>query len=453
VEKKTVNQEFNVEVLELVFTPDEVKRAENEAVKYVNANYSIRGFRKGKAPKGIVMSYLGENFDEIVFDELGKAVEEELKKEEQLFIPAIVVERKRNEDDSVTFVVELHREPEAVIKDYKGMEFSIPKREDVLVNYVENKLEELRNENAIIEPKDGPAEIGDVVEIEYTIVKDGKVIANKKTQEIHIVEEDDRPIVKNIIGKKKGDVVEFERTFEDSDNVYNYTVEVKEVFKRILMEIDDEFAKSVASEVETLEELKKKIEEEGIEAFDNWKKDFLRQQAFDKIVDLVDVKISDKTIDYFVLKSIENLIKEKKYDNYLKQAGSEENLRDQIKESIINELKRDRFIAEIAKENNIEVTEEEVLKNAEELAPYWGISVERATEIIKSREDLREDIAANLRKNKVLDLVIASATFKEIDAGESKEEESKEVAEPSEATESSNEPEKNTEEKEETTEE
>jgi len=453
VEKKTVNQEFNVEVLELVFTPDEVKRAENEAVKYVNANYSIRGFRKGKAPKGIVMSYLGENFDEIVFDELGKAVEEELKKEEQLFIPAIVVERKRNEDDSVTFVVELHREPEAVIKDYKGMEFSIPKREDVLVNYVENKLEELRNENAIIEPKDGPAEIGDVVEIEYTIVKDGKVIANKKTQEIHIVEEDDRPIVKNIIGKKKGDVVEFERTFEDSDNVYNYTVEVKEVFKRILMEIDDEFAKSVASEVETLEELKKKIEEEGIEAFDNWKKDFLRQQAFDKIVDLVDVKISDKTIDYFVLKSIENLIKEKKYDNYLKQAGSEENLRDQIKESIINELKRDRFIAEIAKENNIEVTEEEVLKNAEELAPYWGISVERATEIIKSREDLREDIAANLRKNKVLDLVIASATFKEIDAGESKEEESKEVAEPSEATESSNEPEENTEEKEETTEE
>ena len=453
MEKKTVNQEFNVEVLELVFTPDEVKRAENEAVKYVNANYSIRGFRKGKAPKGIVMSYLGENFDEIVFDELGKAVEEELKKEEQLFIPAIVVERKRNEDDSVTFVVELHREPEAVIKDYKGMEFSIPKREDVLVNYVENKLEELRNENAIIEPKDGPAEIGDVVEIEYTIVKDGKVIANKKTQEIHIVEEDDRPIVKNIIGKKKGDVVEFERTFEDSDNVYNYTVEVKEVFKRILMEIDDEFAKSVASEVETLEELKKKIEEEGIEAFDNWKKDFLRQQAFDKIVDLVDVKISDKTIDYFVLKSIENLIKEKKYDNYLKQAGSEENLRDQIKESIINELKRDRFIAEIAKENNIEVTEEEVLKNAEELAPYWGISVERATEIIKSREDLREDIAANLRKNKVLDLVIASATFKEIDAGESKEEESKEVAEPSEATESSNEPEKNTEEKEETTEE
>ncbi|MBO8166430.1 MAG: trigger factor [Kosmotoga sp.] len=453
MEKKTVNQEFNVEVLELVFTPDEVKRAENEAVKYVNANYSIRGFRKGKAPKGIVMSYLGENFDEIVFDELGKAVEEELKKEEQLFIPAIVVERKRNEDDSVTFVVELHREPEAVIKDYKGMEFSIPKREDVLVNYVENKLEELRNENAIIEPKDGPAEIGDVVEIEYTIVKDGKVIANKKTQEIHIVEEDDRPIVKNIIGKKKGDVVEFERTFEDSDNVYNYTVEVKEVFKRILMEIDDEFAKSVASEVETLEELKKKIEEEGIEAFDNWKKDFLRQQAFDKIVDLVDVKISDKTIDYFVLKSIENLIKEKKYDNYLKQAGSEENLRDQIKESIINELKRDRFIAEIAKENNIEVTEEEVLKNAEELAPYWGISVERATEIIKSREDLREDIAANLRKNKVLDLVIASATFKEIDAGESKEEENKEVAEPSEATESSNEPEENTEEKEETTEE
>ncbi|OAA30901.1 trigger factor [Kosmotoga arenicorallina S304] len=421
MEKKTVNQELNVEVLELVFTPDEVESAESEAVKYVNANYSIRGFRKGKAPKSIIISYLGDSFDEIVFDELGKAVEEELKKEE-LFIPAIIVERKRTEDGGVTFVIELHREPEAEIKDYKGLELSIPKREEVLVNYVDNKLEELRNENAIIEPKEGPAEIGDVAEIEYTIVKNGKVIADKKTQEVHILEEDDRPIVTNIIGKKKGDVVEFERTFENSDNVYNYTVEVKEVFKRTLMEINDEFARSVAGEVETLEELKKKIEKEGIEAFDNWKKDFLRQQAFDKIIDFIDVKVSDKTIDYFVLKSIENLIKEKKYDSYLKQAGSEENLKNQIKESIINELKRERFIAEIAKENGIEVSEEEVLKNAEELAPYWGISVERAREIIKSREDLREDIAANLRKNKVMDLIIESATIKEIDAGESAEE-------------------------------
>ncbi|AKI97852.1 trigger factor [Kosmotoga pacifica] len=425
MEKKNISQELNVEVFEFVFTPEEVGRAEDEAVRHVNANYSIRGFRKGKAPKGIIMSYLGENFDEIVFDELGKKVEEELK-DEELFIPAIIAERKRNDDGSITFVVELHRKPKAEVKDYKGVEFSIPKKEEVLVNYVDNKLEELRNENAIIEPKEGPAEIGDVVEIEYTIVKDGKVIADKKTQEIHIVEGDDRPIVTNIIGKKKGDIVEFERTFENSDNVYNYTVGIKEVYKRILMELDDEFAKSVTSEVETLEELKKKIEKEGMEAFDNWKRDFLRQQAFDKIADFVDVKISDKTIDYFVVKSIENLIKEKTYQTYLKQAGSEENLRNQIRESILNELKRERFIEEIARTNEIEVTEEEILKNAEELAPYWGISVERAVEIVKSREDLREDIVSNLKKNKVLDLVIEVATIKEIETEEEKKEETSE---------------------------
>jgi trigger factor len=51
---------------------------------------------------------------------------------------------------------------------------------------VNNRLEELRNEHAIVEPKEGPVENGDIIKIEYTIEKDGKKIADKKVQELNI---------------------------------------------------------------------------------------------------------------------------------------------------------------------------------------------------------------------------------------------------------------------------
>jgi len=430
VEKNVVKAEKNVEIVEFTFGPDEIAEAENEIVRYVNKNYTIPGFRKGKAPKRIIETFFGENFRDMVLEELSRKIEDTLK-DEELFIPAVIADRKI-EGDVAVFVVELHREPKVELKDYTGLELSVPKQEEVLANYVDNKLEELRNEAAIVEPKDGPAEIGDVINIEYTIEKDGKIIADHKTQEILIVEDDDRPIVTNVIGKKKGDIVEFDRTFENSNNKYHYKIEIKEVLKRTLMELNDEFAKSVASEVNTLEELKKKLEEEGLEAFESWKKDFLRQQVQDKLAELVELEISEKTLDYFVNRAIENAKKENTYDSYLKQAGTEEKLYEEFKTGILNELKKNTAIEKIAEKEQIEVTDEEVMKTAEELSTYWGISPERAKEIVKTREDIRNDIVENIRRTKVQDLIVEKATIKEISVDEpveeQKEEEEKEEA-------------------------
>lgn len=420
MEKKFIGKEQNVETFEYVFDPEEVKTAEGKVVKYVNQNYMIPGFRRGKVPASVVRSYLGDSYDGMVLETLSEDVEGALK-EEELLIPAIIADEKR-EDDVATVKVELHREPEVKLNDYTGIEFVVPEQKEVMSNYVENRIQELRDENAVLEPKDSASEIGDMVNLEYTIKKGDKVIADKKTQEALLTEDDDRPIVTNAIGKKKGEVVEFDRSFESSGNDYYYIVEIKEVLSRSLMEIDDEFAKTVDPEVNTLDELKTKIETEGAEAFENWKRDFMRQQANEKLSDLIEMDLSEKSLEYFVHRAINNAMKDKSYEGYLKQAGSEEKLHEEFEAGILKEIKKTRAIDIICNEKNIEVAEEDIIKRAEELAPSWGISADRAKEIMNSREDVKEDIVRDIKTNKVMDVLIDNGSIKSMEA-EKKEEE------------------------------
>jgi trigger factor len=413
VEKNFLKKEKNIEKFIFYFTPEEVEKAEGEVVKYVNQHYSIPGFRKGKVPVSIVRNFLDESFDEMVLENLSDTIEKEIK-EEKLYIPASIVSQKR-EGDVASIEVELHREPELKIKDFGELELMIPIRDEVVANYVSNRLEELRNEHAIIEPKDGPVEIGDMAKIEYSIIKDGKKIADKKVQEVQITAEDDRPMVKNLIGHSRGDTIQFNRTFEGSDNEYFYSIELNEVFKKSLPEIDDEFARTVDPDLSTLDELKKKIEEEGVKSFAGWKKDFLRQQAMDKIDDLVEIEIAESTIGFFVQRAIENSKKDKSYDGYLKQAESLEKLVEEFRTGIINEVKKNRFIEEMARIEGLKVEEDELVSYSEEMSSYWGMSADRAREMIKSREDIREDLTSTILRNKVLDIVVERAKVVEIE--------------------------------------
>lgn len=413
MEKSFVKKEENVETFLFAFDSEEIRKAENDVARYVNQQYTIPGFRKGKVPLSIVRNFLAESFEEMVLEVLSDKIEEELK-DEKILVPAVISEQKM-EGEGAVIEVKLHRDPEVKIRDYENLDLKVPKQDEVVLNYVNNRLEELRNEHAIVEPKDGPVENGDLVKIEYTIIKDGKKIAENKVQELSVVPEDDRPIVKNIIGKTKDDVVEFTRTFEDSDNEYFYSVKVLDVLRKSPLDLDDEFAKTVNAEANTLEELKEIVRREGMESFLNWKKDFLRQQAMDKINDLVEIGISDATLDYLVQRTIENSKKEKSYEKYLKQAGSEEKLIEELRSGVFDEIKKARFIDEIASREGFRAEEEEIQAYAEEMAPYWGISAERAKEMVNTRQDVKEDIVSTIIRNKVLDNVIEKASISDME--------------------------------------
>ncbi|MGC9322317.1 MAG: trigger factor, partial [Kosmotogaceae bacterium] len=108
--------------------------------------------------------------------------------------------------------------------------------------------------------------------------------------------------------------------------------------------------------------------------------------------------------------------------NYLKQAGSEEKLLEDFRSGVFDEIKRSRFIDEIASKEGFKAEQEEIEAYAEEMAPYWGISADRAREMVNSREDIKEDIVSTIIRNKVLDAVIERAAISEMEPSLEKEE-------------------------------
>ncbi len=207
----------------------------------------------------------------------------------------------------------------------------------ILESYVERRLKELQEFHAIIEPKEGAAEHGDMVRVKMTVTTDGKTIMNEKVNEYVLYKEDDRPIVTEVIGKKAGDTVEFDRDF-GKEKVYHYKIEIEQVNKRTLLDISDELAKAVSSEYETLQQLKNALEKEGSELYEKDMKEFLQNQAIDILSNESELLISERTLTELVERAFEKIKQDKEeYEKLLKDHDDDpEKLKEALRKLLLN---------------------------------------------------------------------------------------------------------------------
>ncbi|ABQ46265.1 MULTISPECIES: trigger factor [Thermotoga] len=423
MEVKELERDKNRVVLEYVFGAEEIAQAEDKAVRYLNQRVEIPGFRKGRIPKNVLKMKLGEEFQEYTLDFLMDLIPDTLK-DRKLILSPIVTERELK-DVTARVVVEVHEEPEVRIGDISKIEVEKVDEEKVLEKYVERRIEDLRESHALLEPKEGPAEAGDLVRVNMEVYNEEEKKLTSREYEYVISEDEDRPFVKDLVGKKKGDVVEIEREYEGKK--YTYKLEVEEVYKRTLPEIGDELAKSVNNEFETLEQLKESLKKEGKEIYDVEMKESMREQLLEKLPEIVEIEISDRTLEILVNEAINRLKREGRYEQIVSSYESEEKFREELKERILDDIKRDRVIEVLAQEKGISVNDEELEKEAEELAPFWGISPDRAKSLVKARQDLREELRWAILKRKVLDLLLQEVKVKVVEPkGEGDDSEGKE---------------------------
>lgn len=411
---KELERDKNLKVIEYTFDEEEIKRIEDEVARYLNQRTEIPGFRKGRVPKHILKVRLGDVFNEYILDFLTDKVSESVEREHLIALP--VVRERRLSEGSARIVVELHEEPAVKLGDLSKIEVQKVNEDKVLERYVEKRLEDLRERHALLEPKEGPAEMGDLVRVKVDISnEEGKVLTSREYEYV-LKEGEDRPFVKDLLGKRKGDAVEVEREFEGKK--YKYIMEVKEVYRRSLLEISDELAKAVGNEFETLEQLKEALREEGKNIYDVEMKANMREQLSEKLPDFVEMEISDRTLSLLVEEAIERMKREGKYDQLLERYGDEKKIREDLERAIVRDIKFERAVEEFAKEKGITVTEEELEKEAEEIAPFWGVSAERAKSIVRSRRDVREDLEWAVLKRKVLDAMLELVTVKIVEPAE-----------------------------------
>lgn len=389
----------NKAIFTLTIPKEKVEEGMKKAAEELSKESKIPGFRPGKASYEAIVKRHGEAaiLDMAAEPLIREAFVNALAEEEVLTIgqPYFHAEKLAPGNEIIVRAevalypkVQKLADPSKIKIENKEVEPSKKEVEEALKSLAEMQAKEVRAE------KDHKAEMGDKIVAELTLKRDGVVLEGGETTPLAIYTDQNNYIpgfVDNVLGIKEGEIKTFELTFPEdyyakhlAGNKTTFEVEAKEIFGRELPEINDEFAKGLG--MKDKGELEDKLKE-NLAAERNAEE--ARRQETEMLNALTEKSTFDKIPDLLVNQEIERMVKELEqnvvqsggvFEDYLQQIGK--SLADLKLDFAPNALKRIQatlFIAAYAKENNIEVPEEEMNAFMETARQQFG---DRAEEYI-----------------------------------------------------------------------
>lgn len=415
MEVTTLEKDRNYEKVRLVFSREEIEHTEDKLARELNKEIELPGFRKGKVPKSVLKMRFPKYFEENIVDEL---IDEWIRKQDRELILDPVKLSEENGEESIVVELELHWEPEVELADVEELVVEIPSKSSVVEEVVRRNLEALRKERATLEPKSESAESDDVVLLKYKIVDEqsGEVVKDEETTEVEVGAL--KWLEKELLGKKEGDLIEASVSEGEKEARYRLQGVVERVYRKILPELDDEFASSVDEKFKTLEDLKAEIRKRGEKEYEDFRVDTLPTLALAKLIESSNIVVSDRSLDALVDKSIKRLKEEGEYEKLLEEAGSEEAFREDLREKVIESLK-DRFVPlAYGKKHGISVTTEEIEEYVEKMAPLWRLTPQQARAAVFSDKELFWKVVEHLYEHKIGDHLAGKVKIEETEFGE-----------------------------------
>lgn len=420
---KSANKtETNIYTLEVSVSGEDFNKAILQAYNKQKNKIQLPGFRKGKAPLKMIEKFYGEGvFFEDALDIVYPGVVSDAIKEagiEPVAAPHDLDVTKIGKD-GVEMTMKVTVKPEISIDNYKGIEADKGDA-SVCADDVKKELASMQERNArVVTVDDRKAKKNDIAVIDFEGFVDGVAFDGGKGENYELTLGSGQFIPgfeDQIIGHKTGDEFDVNVTFPTE-----YTPELagkEAVFKVVLHEIkmkelpalDDDFAKDVDDEVETLAELKKKIK---AELSDKKKEDVERDfesAVLEKVVDLVEGEIPEVMYDNKLeddVKDYENRLAQQgiPLDTYLQYMGMD---RDKFKESMrdnaVKQVKLQLAVEKIAELEKIEATDEEAEAQLKEMADMYQLELEQVKKWVNI-EDVKKDVVGK----KTVDFLVANA--------------------------------------------
>ena len=360
--------------------------SKRKAAKQIAKRVKIPGFRPGKAPFNVIQKHVGdaailENALEIIIDDIyPKAIEES---EIKPYGPGSL-ENFTNEDPPIfEFIVPLL--PEVKLEDIRKLRIDYEEKE-VKDEDIDQVINNLRENQAIIEPVDRKVEEGDMVYIILSGERKGEEEESMKT----LVEERRYPVIiekesveqiseypypgfsRELIGLNANDEKTLEYHFADDyefDELQGitglYKIKIEEVKARSIPELNDEFAKSVG-EYEDITGMREDVSKTLSERFEIESNAKYEDQIIEIFLKQADINYPPQMLEHEINHFIEDLERQLAQQSldmemYLKSRNIEiEELREEIKPKAEERMKRGLIIMEIAEQEEISLTQEEI---------------------------------------------------------------------------------------------
>jgi len=317
------------------------------------------------------------------------------------------------------FTAEVAVRPEVKLGKYLGVQVT---KIDTSVSdeEVEAAVEKERNNNArTVTVTDRPIANGDTAVIDFEGFVDGVAFEGGKGEN-HPLEIGSHSFIDTfedqLVGKNAGDEVEVNVTFPEKYQAADlagkpamFKVKIHEVKSKELPELNDEFAQDV-SEFDTLEEYKADVKKHLEVEKENEAKKTKEDEAIQKIIDKSTMEIPEAMIET----QCENMVNEfaqrlaqsgLSMEQYMQFSGlTLDKLKEQVRPEAETRIKSSLVLEQIAKDEKIEITDEELDAEIEKMAAQYGMEADKLKEYIGDNE--KESMKRDLAVTKAVDLIM-----------------------------------------------
>lgn len=357
--------------------------AKAEVYRRWSKEMKIPGFRKGKIPRQLIDARVGVDTirEEALREALPDLYREALKAEDlEAIAPPDIEVTKFESNEPIIFEAVVDTRPEVNLPAFSDIRIEADPSE-VTDEEIDEQLDRLADRFAELEPVGRDARRGDYVLIDMTGTRGGEPVEGASAPDyLYEVGSEQGPpsLDDQLQGTRPGAILKFaddvhihDGNEHDHDHDHSstetidFTVLVKEVKAKKLPEIDDEFARTVG-EFGTLDELKDDLRPRLADAKVNMVEEKLRGQAVEALVEASDLEAPEKLVDGELehrLSHIEGDLQQAGMTlaQYAERVGATElEIRSDMREQATRSVKAELLLEEIARQNGIEVTQEDI---------------------------------------------------------------------------------------------
>lgn len=409
---------------------EELKPEFDKAYATLAQQVNMPGFRKGKVPAKILEARLGRGvvLDQVINEMLPSRYSQAVEENDVKALGQPEIEISELEDGKhVTFTAEVDVRPEIEVPDFSAISVEVaPLKADD--EAIDAELKNLQARFGTLKPADRAVKQGDFVSIDLSATIDGETVDEATTEGLsHEVGNDSliEGLDDALIGMKEGEESTFTSKLvagEHADEEAEVTVKLGSVKERELPELDDDFAQ-LASEFDTLDELKESLKGQVEQQLKNTQADEIRDKVLAEALEQTEFELPEGVVKEQVDAQIQQIIQqfggdEKVFESMLAaQDMTREKFEEDARSSAEDSVRTQLFLDAVADKEQPEVSQEELMDRIAFTANQYGMDPNQFIMQLQQAGQLGS-LFADVRRGKALALNIARTSVKDTDGAD-----------------------------------
>jgi trigger factor len=410
--------------LKIVLPKEEVSKELDAGFRRIKNDARIKGFRRGKVPRHILERTYGQKVRAEVAEKLVQATYFDAVEKEKLDVVAHpeIKAPVFEEDGSFSYEAEVDTRPQFELQGYKGV--GIEKEEVTVTDAeIDAEIAKLRKEIAPLRSvEDRAVKESDIAIVDFDGFHEGAKMQQVHGENVNVdvgTGRHGQEFENKLIGMKKGEESSIEVDFTaDSPNPLlagkkvEFKVKVNDIKERVLPELDDEFAKDVGEEFDSLEALRQHINEKLLAEKEQALEGDISDRIMQKLLEANEFEVPSRLVQYEIneyIKQTEETLRRGGLSLEaagINRAEAEERYRD----TAVKRVRGDFILKKIAEQEDIKVLDEDLNKGFARIAKQYNMTVPEVKGFFKNRDDMLPFIN-ELLNEKILQFLRAEAQY------------------------------------------